>query len=135
MERRALLREAEAPLVLIAEDEFAIALAVQTMLRDLGLRTTEPVSRGADAVRLALSVKPDLLVMDVRLLDAIDGVEAARRITAHHAVPVIFLTAYSDPQMRARIGEIPGSSLLVKPTIPYRLKAAVEHSLGRSLDA
>ena len=129
------LPQAEAPLVLIAEDEFAIALSVQTMLRDLGLRTTKPVSRGADAVRLALIVKPDLLLMDVRLLDAIDGVEAARRITAHRAVPVIFLTAYSDPQMRARICAIPASSLLVKPTIPYRLKAAVEHSLGRSLDA
>jgi CheY-like chemotaxis protein len=129
------LSEAAAPLVLIAEDEFLIAFDVQATLQEFGLRTTEPVSRGADAIQLALRLRPDLLLMDVQLLDAIDGVEAARRITEQYEVPVIFLTAFSDPQMRARIGEIPGSTLLVKPTIPHRLKAAVERSLGRSLDA
>ena len=109
------MSEAAAPLVLIAEDEFLIAFDVQATLQEFGLRTTEPVSRGADAIQLALRLRPDLLLMDVQLLDAIDGVEAARRITEQYEVPVIFLTAFSDPQMRARIGEIPGSTLLVKP--------------------
>lgn len=121
------------PLVLIAEDEFLIALEIRAMLEECGLSTTAPVARGCDAVALALREPPDLLVMDIRLRDDVDGVEAAALIVARHPVPVIFLTAFADADIRKRIARIARATLLVKPTVPATLRAAIDQALGRRL--
>ena len=100
------------------------------MVEDLGHSVVGTVASGARAISEAERARPDLILMDVRLADDVDGLTAAERILAHRRVPIVFTTAYSDRQVIDRIREMKGE-LLPKPIDPDLLRRTIEQAAGR----
>src|SRR5688500_11862539 len=85
--------------VLVVEDESVVALDLENTLTTLGHRVVAIAAKGEHAVELARNSRPDIVLMDIRLAGAIDGVEAARSIQRERDTPVIYLTAHSDDEI------------------------------------
>ena len=83
--------------ILVVEDENIVAMDIRAQLQKLGYRVVGTAGTAADAIAGARAGAPDLVLMDINLRGAGDGIEAAETIRAELHVPVIFLTAYSDP--------------------------------------
>lgn len=117
--------------ILLVEDEYILALDLERQLTELGYKVIGFVASGEEAIALAHQHKPDLILMDIKIKGAIDGIEAARRIQEQDAIPVIYITAYSDRLFldRAKITEPFG--YLVKPVNRRELSANIEMALYR----
>ena len=113
--------------VLVVEDETMLALSIESMLEDWGHHVVGSVSTGTEAVRAASELRPDLVLMDVNLSDDLDGISAARQIRAVADIPLIFMTAYSDPEVLSGIAAL-GSSVLPKPFSASRLRELIAKS-------
>jgi two-component system, cell cycle sensor histidine kinase and response regulator CckA len=113
--------------ILVVEDESIVQLDLQMRLRRLGHSVVGFASRGEEAVAKAVDLAPDLVLMDVRLEGAMNGVEAARRIRAERQIPIIFVTAFADsPEMESE----PLRPRLSKPFATPELQAAIAGALG-----
>ena len=84
------------PNILVVEDERIVARGIEKQLKGLGYEVAGLASAGKEAVQLAAEVQPDLVLMDIRLSNEMDGVEAANQIRTWLHIPSVFLTAYSD---------------------------------------
>jgi PAS domain S-box-containing protein len=124
--------------ILVVEDEAIIAADLTETLASLGYDVVATVDTAEDAIVNAANLVPDLVLMDVRLAGAVDGIEAAATIKQRADIPVIFLTAHSDDETLTRaIGTAP-LGYLVKPFRPSELRCAIElalrkHDLDRRL--
>jgi CheY-like chemotaxis protein len=116
--------------ILLVEDEVLIAEDARIRLEGMGHQVIATVASGRDAVQQALELRPDLILMDVRLQGAMNGVEAARRIRSEADIPIIYVTAHASVLASLKNGN--GSTCLAKPFSPLQLKAAVEAVLGRT---
>ena len=117
--------------VLIAEDEVFTALELQFHLEQLGYEVVDLVSSGEQAVERAVELRPDLLMMDVRLEGDIDGIDAFREIREEHDAPVIFLTAFGDEETISRAKECGAFGYILKPFKERELRAMIEVALNR----
>ncbi len=81
--------------VVIAEDEALIRLDLREMLEEEGYVVAGEAADGESAVRLAEQLRPDLVIMDVKM-PGLDGISAAEQITSSQLAPVIILTAFSQ---------------------------------------
>lgn len=117
--------------VLIAEDEVFTALELQFHLEQLGYSVVDLVSSGKQAVERALELKPDLLMMDVRLEGEMDGIDAFAEIREKHDVPVIFLTAFGDEETISRAKDSGAFGYILKPFKERELRAMIEVALNR----
>jgi signal transduction histidine kinase len=117
------------PSILIVENEAVVAVDLAHKLRRLGYGITGTVWRGEDAVALARELRPDLVLMDIRLAGRMDGIEAAEQIRAECGLPVIYLTAYSDRAtlQRAKVTEPFG--YILKPFAERELQSHIEVGL------
>ena len=88
--------------ILIVEDERLIALDLEYILKGFGFRVVGVVSSSEEAMRAVEAVKPDLVIMDIKLKGEVDGVETARRIAERFPVSVVYLSAYSDSRTMQR---------------------------------
>lgn len=115
--------------ILIVEDDNIIALELADRLQDLGYTVCGPVGFGEEAITQAGALRPDLVLMDIRLKGAIDGVEAAAAIRDRFDIPVVYLTAYADVDtlQRAKITEPYG--YILKPFEERELHTAIEIGL------
>ncbi len=116
--------------VLVAEDETIIRLDVRALLERAGHLVVAEARDGLEAVALAAEHEPDLIVMDVRM-PHLDGIEAARAITATRAVPIVMLTAYSESDLVARASEAGAFGYLVKPFREVDLLPAIDTARAR----
>jgi CheY-like chemotaxis protein len=91
------------PKILIVEDENIIALDIRSMLEDLGYMVSGIVSSGEESIKKASKMKPDLVLMDIKLKGNIDGVSAGEEIYKQFRIPIVYLTAYSDKATINRI--------------------------------
>ena len=114
--------------ILVVEDESIVQLDLQTRLRRLGHSVIGVASRGEEAVAKAVDLAPDLVLMDVRLEGAMDGLEAARRIRAEREIPIIFVTAFADSTEPELIKLL--RPCLSKPFATPELQAAIARALG-----
>ena len=117
--------------ILVVEDEAIVAADVQDRLAALGYRVVGTTGDGGEAVNLAARLSPDLVLMDIMLDSAMDGVQAADLIRKDHDIPVIFLTAHTDEKTlhRAKISEPFG--YIVKPFEEHSLHATIQMALYR----
>lgn len=99
--------------VVIAEDEGLTQLQLKKMMKIFGGEVVAVVSGGTDAVEAVISLKPDLVLMDVQMDNHIDGIEAARRILAEMSVCIILMTAYEE--FREQATEVGVAGYLIKP--------------------
>ncbi len=115
--------------ILIVEDEGITAAALVESLVDMGYQVAGVVSTGWDAVQKSTDLKPDLVLMDIKLKGALDGVAAAQRIQAQLDIPVVYLTAYSDDETLKRVVHSRAYGYVVKPFEPNRLQDAIAQAL------
>lgn len=117
--------------VLVVEDENIVAMDLRASLERLGHQVIAVADNAADAERLALGERPNLILMDVRLRGDADGIEAATRIRRSFDVPVVFLTAYSDPDTIQRAQASDPYGYLLKPFDDRELHIVTEMALYR----
>lgn len=98
-------------------------------LKDHGFDVVGEAGDGVKAVELATALRPDLIVMDIKMPD-LDGLSAAEKI-AELKIPVVLLTAFSQTELVARAAEVGAMAFLVKPFTPQDLLPAVEIALSR----
>jgi CheY-like chemotaxis protein len=121
--------------ILIVEDENIIALDIRSMLEDLGYMVSDVVSSGEESIDRACKMRPDLILMDIKLKGSIDGVSAAKEIHKQFRIPVVYLTAYSDQATLKRINNGKPSPVINKPFDEKELRAVIDDTLnGRALN-
>ncbi len=116
--------------VVVAEDESLIRLDIVEILRDNGFDVVGEAGDGETAVQLATELRPDLVVMDVRM-PQLDGIKAAERLTRNHIAPVVLLTAFSQKELVEQASEAGALAYVVKPFTPADLLPAIEIALAR----
>ncbi len=116
--------------VLIAEDETVIRLDLRGQLEDAGYEVCGEARDGEEAVELARTLQPDVVLLDVKM-PGIDGIESARRITAERSVPIVLVTAFDDRELVRRAGEAGVFAYLLKPYRPNELTPAIETAIAR----
>ncbi len=117
--------------ILVVEDEHLVALDIKNRLDRLGY-AAELVHSGEAALDRAVNREFDLVLMDIKLKGALDGIETARRLRARYEVPIIYLTAYADDTTLARARSTEPYGYVLKPFHERELKAAVEMALQKS---
>lgn len=125
------MSERHAPRVLIAEDEALIRLDLKEMLREAGYEVVGDVATGEDAVDRARELKPDLVVLDIKM-PGMGGLAAAEQIAAERLAAVLLLTAFSQREMVERAAEVGAMGYLVKPFNESDIVPAVEVALARA---
>ncbi|HWQ34687.1 MAG TPA: response regulator [Blastocatellia bacterium] len=119
------------PRILVVEDESIVAEDIRERLQRFGYEVADAVSSGEAAIARAAGLRPDLVLMDISLSGAIDGIEAAEKIHEQWDIPVVFLTAYSDSGTLQRARSSGSFGYLLKPFDERELRATVEIALYR----
>jgi DNA-binding response OmpR family regulator len=122
---------AQAGKVLIIEDEPIVALSLREVLSSAGYVVVGIARNVGDALSIAQSTLPDLVVCDVQLTGRRDGVEGAVLLQDIHNIPVVFLTAQGDQETRARAAAVQPVAYLHKPVSVQQVLAAVEQGLRK----
>jgi response regulator NasT len=116
--------------VVIAEDEALIRLDLAEMLAEEGYEVVGQAGDGEKAVALAEELRPDLVVLDVKM-PKLDGITAAQRIAEQRIAPVVMLTAFSQRDLVERARDAGAMAYLVKPFSKADLVPAVEMAVSR----
>lgn len=116
--------------VVIAEDEAIIRLDLKETLEEEGYDVVGETGRGDEAVDLVKRLEPDLAILDIKM-PGMDGLEAARAITAERGAAVLILTAFSQRDLIEQARDAGALAYLVKPFQKSELIPAVEVALGR----
>ena len=119
--------------VLVVEDEGIIARDITNMLEQLGYEVSGEAGTSAEAIELASSTATDLVLMDIKLRGAADGIQTAADIREQFGIPVIFLTSHADSETLRRANGTQPFGYVVKPFNEADLKVAVEVGLNRHL--
>lgn len=115
--------------VLIVDDEATITTQLEERLRRDGFDVSGIASSGREAVQMARSLKPDVILMDIVMPGDIDGIQAAEIIKKELDIPVIFLTAYGEDRFINRAKTTGPAGYIIKPYQENAVKAAVEIAL------
>ena len=118
--------------ILIVEDQGIVATDIERCLEDSGFEVTAIATSMEDAIRAVSDSRPDLVLMDIRIQGAADGIEAAGRLHRDFGLPVIYLTAHDDRDTLERAKRTEPMAFLIKPFKPAELTSAVEIALDRS---
>ena len=116
--------------LLVAEDETLIRLDLVEMLVDAGYEVVAQVSDGGQAVAVARELKPDLVMMDIRM-PVLDGISAAEQIGKERIAPVVMLTAFSQKELVERARDAGVMAYIVKPFTASDLAPAIEIARSR----
>jgi AmiR/NasT family two-component response regulator len=116
--------------VVIAEDEALIRLDLAEMLAEEGYEVVGQAGDGEKAVELAEELRPDLVMLDVKM-PKLDGISAAERIAGRRIAPVVILTAFSQRELVERAREAGAMAYLVKPFDKPDLVPAIEMAVSR----
>lgn len=115
---------------LVVEDEFIIAEGLRLQLEQMGVPVCGIAATADDAVRLASTHVPHLVLMDVRLKGEKDGVDAALEIHEKVGSKVIFITGSREQQTIDRIGKDHAAATLFKPVSPFQLRRTIMQVVG-----
>lgn len=116
--------------VLIADDEPLIRMDLKKMLEDAGYQVVAEAGDGAAALEAARSLKPDVVILDIKM-PVMDGIDAAKLISEERIAPVVLLTAYSQGDLIDRAKEAGVYSYMVKPFKQADVVPAIEIALSR----
>lgn len=116
--------------MLLAEDEALIRLDLKEMLEEEGFEVVGEAGDGQTAVDLAMDLRPDLVILDVKM-PVLDGISAAEQIVGERVAPVIILTAFSQRDLVERAREAGAMAYLVKPFQKKDLVPTIEMAVSR----
>ncbi len=120
----------EALRVVVAEDEALIRMDVVATLQEAGYEVVGEAADGEEAVRLAVELMPDLIIMDIKM-PKLDGISAAEKIS-EHKIPVVLLTAFSQADLVKRAADAGAMAYVTKPFKPSDLLPAIQIALSRA---
>jgi len=115
--------------ILVVEDEIIIAMELESRLQEIGYGISGIAATGEEAIKKAAETKPDLVLMDIMLKGKMDGIQAAQRIESQFQLPVIFLTANTDPATIQRAKLSSPFGYLIKPFEEEAFKVTIEMAL------
>ncbi|HEX8222553.1 MAG TPA: response regulator [Allosphingosinicella sp.] len=118
------------PCILVVEDDFLVGMEVESGLEDAGYEVAGPAATAEEAVELAASRRPALVVMDIRLASKRDGIDAALEIFETLGIRSLFASAHVDSQVRARAEAARPLGWVAKPYRVETLLAAVGEALN-----
>lgn len=119
--------------ILIVEDEAIVAADLANKLERLGYPVAEIASEAGEAIESARRLRPDLALMDIRLKGTMDGIDAAEAIRNELDIPVVFLTAHSDPATLERAKIAQPSGYILKPFEERELASQIEMAMHKHL--
>ncbi len=117
--------------LLLVEDEVIVAEDVKKRLENLGYKVLGIATRGSEAIAMAASLRPGLVLMDIGLRGGMDGIETVHRIREKVDVPVIFASAYSDDMTLERAREAAPQGFVLKPFEERELRTAIEMAIQK----
>lgn len=117
------------PRILVVEDEVIVARDIRVQLTGLGYEPVGHTRRGEEAVELAGELRPDLVLMDIQLAGAMDGIAAAQAIRVQFSLPVVFLTAFAADDILARAKLTEPYGYILKPFPDRELRTVLEMAL------
>jgi response regulator NasT len=119
--------------VLVADDEHLIASGIAANLTACGYHVVGPAADGAEAIRLCELLQPDLALLDIRM-PRVTGLEATSRIYGDLGIPVVILSAFSDPDYVAEANRAGVFGYILKPITQDQLKVAIPVAWGRFVE-
>ena len=122
--------EAAALTVLVVEDEALIRMDLTEMLSEEGYVGAGEAGDGEQAVELARRLRPDLVIMDIKM-PKVDGIAAASTIVDERIAPVVMLTAFSQRELIVQARDAGAMAYLVKPFARHELVPAIELAVSR----
>ncbi len=117
--------------ILVVEDEGIVAQEIKSRLEKTGYTVCAVAHEGKTAIAHAEALQPDLVLMDIRLKGEMDGIEAAGMIRDRFSIPVVYLTAYTDPATLERAKTMEPFGYVVKPFETRSLMVSIEIALHR----
>lgn len=112
---------------MLVEDEVITAMSIREELLQIGHDVSEPVVSGKDAIKMALSDKPTVILMDINIIGDINGIEAIEMIHAKAHIPVIYMTGYSSNEIKERAMRTGPLAFLEKPINILDIKKLLDH--------
>ena len=125
-------RRSAAARILVVEDDYFIAMEIESALRDAGYEVVGIAATATEAEAMAHDMCPDMAVMDIRLAGRRDGVDAAGDPYREIGVRCVFATAHDDPQTRARAAPFSPLGWLSKPYTMTSLINQVREAVAKS---
>lgn len=122
-------QNSEAVRVLVVEDETIIAMDLQGILKQFGYEVCRIVSSGEESILTAKRCRPDVVLMDIKLRGPMNGITAANHIRSDLEIPVIYLTAYSDPYTMNSVKACESEGFIYKPFEERQLRKALKDAL------
>jgi len=115
--------------ILIVEDERIIALDLKGKIGRLGYKVAGLAHTGAEAVKLALKTRPELVLMDIILDGGMDGIQAVETIRKSMEVPVVFVSACNDMATKSRVLAVGCQGFVSKPVDARELAESIRNAL------
>lgn len=116
--------------ILIVEDERIVAKNLEERLAELGYQVIASVSSGKAAIELA-ELRPDLVLMDIKLEGNLSGIDAARQIWEKYQIPIVYVTSYADRSTLQAVKSTESYGYVVKPFHGEAIQAVIELALDR----
>ncbi len=116
--------------ILIVDDDRTTASIMQLHLNSFGYHIAGVASSAKEAIQIARDIEPDLVLMDIRLGEGTDGIDAAMAISKHMDVPIIFVTAHSDSDTLRRAKIVNPVGFINKPLRESDLKTTIEFAIN-----
>ncbi|MBF0475017.1 MAG: PAS domain S-box protein [Deltaproteobacteria bacterium] len=117
--------------VMVVDDEATLTILLRNHLADIGHQVVGIAYSGEECLELVWAVKPDLILMDIKLSGKLDGIATAKLIREGSDIPIIFLTAYTDDDLFERAKQADPFGYIVKPYHPRELEITIEVALHR----
>lgn len=112
--------------ILIVEDEFIIAILIEKQINKLGYNVIAKATNGQKTIDIVKENNCDLVLMDIKILGDLDGVQTMQEIRTFSDIPVIYITGNSDPTTREKAMETNPAGYIIKPIEIDVLKKAIE---------
>lgn len=118
--------------IMVVEDEAIVALEIQIRLRAMGYNVCGICSSGENALELVEKMRPNFILMDIKLKGKMNGIETADIINEKYSIPSIFITAFSDESTLQQIKTSRNQNFLIKPLREEELKEAIVNLINKS---
>ncbi len=118
--------------ILLVEDEQIVSKYIEKQLKGAGYKIVDAVTSGEEAIEKVPALNPDIILMDIKIMGSMDGVETADYIRKNYQIPVIFLTSLSDDESFQRAKKTEPFGYLIKPIELKEFTRVVEMALYKN---
>jgi CheY-like chemotaxis protein len=118
--------------ILLVEDEAFVAMSLSRALPRLGYQICRVLASGEEALESVETDQPDLILMDIHLVGAWDGIQTAERIRVRHNMPIVFMTGYDIGDIQEKTRHITNAAHVEKPIGVPALAQIIEATLAAS---